>query len=71
MTLKEHYDSLEPRKTPKQELIEKICIACKVSKRQALRYINGDTVPSPADQEAISKITEIPVCELYVNEEAI
>jgi len=68
-TAKDYYDLLEDRLTPKQSFLREVAKVCKCSVRQARRYVNRETEPSLADKEAISKITGIPVLELYPEEE--
>jgi len=65
MDLKTFYDQLEDRPTtPKTLFIDRIMKECDVTRATVYRYLNG-TVPDKLKRDAISRITGIPVHELF------
>lgn len=70
MNLKEYYESLPCSSAPKQEFIREIATACKVTETAVRNWIKGRA--KPADPECIahiSKVTSIPVDELFPERE--
>lgn len=67
MNLKTHYQNL-PRRTgltPKQEFIMKVSEECGVTPETVYRWISGANKPDKLKQEQLSKITGIPVEDLF------
>lgn len=66
MTLKEYYDSLPPRVSPKTDFVKEICQKCGVAALTVRNWISGFYVPeSQANREIISQVTGIPEDELF------
>jgi transcriptional regulator with XRE-family HTH domain len=66
ITLKDHYISLR-ESAPK--FIKDIAEACGVSERTVYNWINGEIIPNKLIQEKISTIIQIPIEDLFPNQE--
>lgn len=70
MTLKEYYQSLAERSTPRKELRNKIVAECGIKELTVYRYLSGEIVPDKLKRERIAQITGIPEEELFPNAQA-
>lgn len=72
-TLSEYYKSLSHKPkapSPRSEFKKKLMEECYVAEQTVWKWLNGTVVPDKLTQEKISKITGIPVNELFKNENA-
>lgn len=65
MVLKEYYDKLAEKSTPKKEFRDKIATACGVTEMTVFRWLSGEVVPDKLKREKIAEITGTPVEELF------
>ncbi len=66
MNLKEYYENLPERTTPKTELIEKIAELCKVKQVTVRTWVKGRSIPSdPKHREIIATLVGKPIDELF------
>lgn len=70
-TLKNYYDNLEAKpKPPKTALVEELRDECGVNEMTVRRWLSGKNVPQEEHWPTISRITGIPVNELFPETES-
>jgi len=65
MALKEYYERLGERSTPKKEFREKVAAGCGVTEMTVFRWLSGEIVPDKLKREKIAEIADAPLEELF------
>ncbi len=67
MALKEYYEKLAEKSTPKKEFREKIAAECGVTEMTVFRWLSGEVVPDKLKREKIAEVTGNSVEDLFPN----
>lgn len=67
MALKEYYESLPERVTPKKEFRDKIAKECGVTEMTVFRWLKGEVVPDKLKREKLAELTGESIDALFPN----
>jgi transcriptional regulator with XRE-family HTH domain len=67
MALKEYYEKIGERSTPKKEFRETIARECGVTEMTVFRWLSGEVLPDKLKREKIAEISGLTVEELFPN----
>lgn len=66
MTLRDYYQGLPARTSPKTRFVEEVMDACGTKEVTVKNWVNGKSLPAnPAHRQILSDITGIPEDELF------
>lgn len=67
MELKEYYENLGERSTPKKQFRILLATECGVAEMTVFRWLSGEVVPGKLKREKVAELTNLSVEELFPN----
>lgn len=71
MALKDYYEKLGQRSTPRKEFRSRVATECGVAEMTVFRWISGEVIPDKLKQEKIAEIAGVPSDLLFPQQKEV